>query len=313
MELNEIKDTIINSYSISDCCDKIYGYTNSRTTKKLRKIIEDENIDVSHLGPGKKNIKYEVIDKECPVCGDKFKTQKSHKSEKITCSTGCYNKYRGPRSEDVKNKIATTLIKGNKNRKYKDRKNGKVLYPIGNKKSICIVCDKEYTVGRVKSGLYSNSKTCSKECRFNLKSNNSKELQLKLIKEGRHKGWVSRNIMSYPERFFKKVLESNGLEGKFSINHPVAKRDLGLDCNSSYFLDFYFDDIKLDLEIDGKQHLMEDRVKSDKLRDKSLTDNDYDVYRIKWVSINTKNGKEYIRNEIKKLLEYIKNKRQYKE
>ena len=32
----------------------------------------------------------------------------------------------------------------------------------------------------------------------------------KLLKEGKHKGWQSRNIISYPEKFWKKVLEKGG-------------------------------------------------------------------------------------------------------
>jgi very-short-patch-repair endonuclease len=55
-------------------------------------------------------------------------------------------------------------------------------------------------------------------------------------------------------------------------------------------LDFYFPDIKLDLEIDGGQHERLERKQSDQRRDISLTANGYTVFRIKWFnSVNDQN------------------------
>ena len=56
------------------------------------------------------------------------------------------------------------------------------------------------------------------------------------------------------------------------------------------------------LEIDGKQH--EYRKDHDKIRDKILKDNGFNVYRIKWKSINSEKGKNYIENEINKFLDF---------
>lgn len=84
----------------------------------------------------------------------------------------------------------------------------------------------------------------------------------------------------------------------------IKKRDLGVDDDSCYFLDFYFADKKIDLEIDGKQHQYEERQDSDLTRDLILKKNDIKVYRIKWISINKKEGKDFIRNEINKFLKF---------
>ena len=137
------------------------------------------------------------------------------------------------------------------------------------------------------------------------KRNNLSNAAKKNVREGRHQGWKTRNISSYPEIFFKRVVENNNLKYKF--NHPVSKKSLGVDDCSSYFLDFYFEELKLDLEIDGKQHNYEDRIESDKERDSLLIENGYIVYRIKWKSINNENGKAYIRHEIEKFLKFFDN------
>jgi very-short-patch-repair endonuclease len=59
------------------------------------------------------------------------------------------------------------------------------------------------------------------------------------------------------------------------------------------------------LEIDGKQHKY--RKEHDDERDKLLNEYGYIVYRIKWKNINTEMGKEYIKNEIDKFMEFYDN------
>lgn len=171
-------------------------------------------------------------------------------------------------------------------------------------KKKCIICDEEFIVKRRKDGGLSRQKTCGDKCHFVLKSENSKEAIKTRIENGTHKGWQSRNIESYPETFFKKVLDNNDI--KYEFNKIISKRSLGLDCDANYFLDFYISNKNIDLEIDGKQHKLEDRIESDETRDAALVKNGYIVYRIEWKDINTKNGKEYIKNEIDKFLKIIK-------
>ncbi len=130
----------------------------------------------------------------------------------------------------------------------------------------------------------------------------SRKVQQKLLAEGRHKGWQSRNIISYPERFWMKVLKNNNIN--YSFNHVVNKKThLGLDDISNYFLDFLIGE-KLDLEIDGQQHKYHERAESDKIRDKLLSKNGYIVYRIEWNEINSEEGKQLMKEKIDKFLDF---------
>jgi hypothetical protein len=132
-------------------------------------------------------------------------------------------------------------------------------------------------------------------------SENLRNAQLKLIAEGKHRGWKTRNITSYPENFWKEVLKNNNTE--YSFNHVVSKHDLGLDDKSKYFLDILLPG-NIDLEIDGKQHKYSDRIKSDKIRDELLIKNGYKVYRIEWNEVSTEKGKLLMKEKIDNFLNY---------
>lgn len=58
---------------------------------------------------------------------------------------------------------------------------------------------------------------------------------------------------------------------------------VNVDKRHRYFLDFFIEEngIKIDLEIDGKQHEYDYNIEHDKERDYFLTHNNYIVYGIK--------------------------------
>jgi very-short-patch-repair endonuclease len=114
---------------------------------------------------------------------------------------------------------------------------------------------------------------------------------MRLIAAGTHKGWKSRNIKSYAERFFETVLNNNHIS--YERERYVGK----------YFLDFVIGDI--DLEIDGKQHQYADRKQSDQVRDEYLRSQGYFVYRIKWNEINSVSGKEMMKDKIDLFLDFV--------
>lgn len=92
MNLNkEIK----NCYSLSQFCRLLGYHVNGSGMRKAKKLIEDNNLDISHFdGNLKAKRKYELIEKDCPVCGEKFTTQKRGDSrEKRTCSYSCSNTF----------------------------------------------------------------------------------------------------------------------------------------------------------------------------------------------------------------------------
>lgn len=120
--------------------------------------------------------------------------------------------------------------------------------------------------------------------------------------QGKRSGWTSRNIESYPEKFWKKVLKNNSID--FEFNFYIKKSDLGCKNEmSGYFLDFKLKN-NIDLEIDGRQHHDLDRVESDKKRDKLLKANGWKIYRIEWNEINSDYGKRQMQEKIQQFLKW---------
>lgn len=256
-----------------------YGYANKRAYQLLNFFIKENNIDITHMTKNKH---------KCLNCGEEIDSYK-----KKFCNSSCaaiYNNKKRKLSEETKQKISISLLGKKKNS----------ITNAEEKLRECKVCKKTFIVPRIKNGTFSNSETCSNDCNKLLKSINSKRMMEKRISEGKHKGWTTRNIISYPELFFMKVLTDNNI--LYHHNYPVPKQDLGIDSPYNYFLDFYIENKKIDLEIDGKQHKY--RVDHDELRDNALNNNGFYVYRIKWKNINTKSGQEYIKNEIDKFLNF---------
>ena len=211
---------------------------------------------------------------ECKNCGKEI--PKKRKFCSASCSATFNNKQRGKHSEETKKKISESL-KGI----------GAITDYI---EKTCPTCGNTFSLINISNKNRRNY--CSSECR---KIGSSKKLSKTMkerVSKGIHKGWQSRNILSYPEEFFINVLKNNNLYESCDTNHPFG----------GYFLDFYFSDLKLDLEIDGKQHQY--RQEHDRIRDKFLTEQGIKVYRIPWKSINNESGKEYIKNEISNFLDF---------
>jgi len=287
---------IINeSFSINDLAIKLYGYSNGRSNKKAAEVLEQNGFNKSIFENKNKNRKYQKIKLICPICFNEFETTENGKK---TCSSSCSNSYyqHGKNNtnfdkekyEERCKKISNTL-KNNIpwNKKYNEEEYIKE----------CPNCKKTYT------GKNINRKYCSKKCQFTSEEykNKLRDSVKERIKNGTHKGWQSRNIESYPEKFFKMVLENNGI--KYEPNKTIIKKEYNIEGNGNYFLDFYIKEGNIDLEIDGKQH--EYRVEHDNERDKNLLKH-FNIYRIKWQSINNEAGKEYIKTEIEKFINYYK-------
>jgi hypothetical protein len=230
----------------------------------------------------------------CEKCGKEFTREYTELQLKLRkrfprfCSRKCSNtkihsqETKDKISQSVKEKLKTIEIDYSKRKKSI----GKTIQKI--KK--CVICNKEF--------IHDPShpkQTCSKECCTKLLSNKVQER----IKNGTHKGWMSRKIISYPEKFFMKVLQNNNIP--YEHNYVVKKKDLGIDCSSCYFLDFKLPN-NIDLEIDGGQH--KDRIEHDLKRDKILTEHNYKVYRIEWNNINTEDGKKLMKDKIDKFLNF---------
>lgn len=99
---------------------------------------------------------------------------------------------------------------------------------------------------------------------------------------------------SYPEIYWKKIFDENNV--RYVEQHPI----------SLYQLDFAILDKKIDIEIDGEQHYLDERiVESDKKRTRYLESLGWTVVRIRWSEYqrisNEQSKKEYIRNIIERI------------
>lgn len=220
---------------------------------------------------------YELNPKYCENCGKILPFEKRFsKCCNQSCGNSLGNKKKGARTEETKIKISKSLYKG-----------------IHIHKRICKWCGNEFET-------FKESKYCSNECRQKSISYQMSLLRQNEIKNGTFKGWQSRNITSYPEKFWKTVLDNNDI--KYELNFPI-KQDNNL---YNYFLDFYINinNRKIDLEIDGKQHKYIDRQESDIKRDIYIKSKGIEVYRIEWNEINSDKGKLLMKEKINKFLEY---------
>ena len=285
--MDTIEYIVKKSTSYSDVARFLGKHSNGRGLKLAKKLTA--GYDVSHFGS--KLIKYLWITKNCPICSKSFETQSGHSKERVVCSAYCSNFYHGMKTEATRKKISDIM-------------KNKVAHNIDNllcgKNKIpdisCTYCSKSF---HPKS---KTSKFCSRRCcglfhnRNDDYRNKLRDAQFKLIKNGTHVGWKSRSKLepSYPEKFFMKVLKNNNIE--YEHDKHVGK----------YFIDFAFEGKMIALEIDGKQHLKEERKQSDHQKDKFLKSVGWTVYRIPWKSINTESGKQYIKNEIDKFLEFYR-------
>ena len=267
--------------------------------------------------------KYNELHPVCKTCG-KDLTYKQYKDKQSFCSSSCaaiYNNQHRTISKKQKSIFSRKQSIRSKN-VYKDKPNyvlntelinqGKIL----NDKNIpykehymditklgvhiCQICGNEFIPSITLKGDISKATTCSEECHKILASKRSKQTVQRLIKEGRHSGWVSRKITSYPEKFWINVLNNNHIN---FIREFKVKQISGY----CYFLDFLIEHNghKIDLEIDGKQH--EQRKEHDKERDEYLSSLNYLIYRIDWNNINTENGKLLMKEKINNFLNWFNN------
>jgi very-short-patch-repair endonuclease len=196
---------------------------------------------------------------KCKQC-DAFLTyeQRHNKFCSTSCSASFYNKDRKGVviGESVKQKISASVQKFNNENPY----------PQYSKISFCCVCN---SVIRNKI-----VKTCSPECKSALLSNNMTER----IKQNRRSNY-RRDKRSYLEESFETWLLNNNISLKYETEYTIKNHIT----QKWYFVDFYFPEINLIVELDGKQHEKPKHKEADKLRDEYITTNlNLNVFRISY-------------------------------
>lgn len=301
-----------------------YDYYNGGVKKIVLEFCHKHGIDIEKQISDYKNRKT-----YCLYCGKEL-TGDNRLNKKFcnsSCAASYNNKIRPPKTEEERKKISESLVNfykthelivrtNNGNYKTKGKtiscciNDGLVLnpYKVDFKDRIiceskytekeCIICGKKFKPFLNANGHLYKGKTCSEECSERLRKENGIEVHKRIVEEGRFKGWQSRNILSYPERFWIIVLKNNNIS--FIPNKPLKHE------NSNYFLDFYIEKNgrKIDLEIDGKQHEHDDRHESDVKRDEYVLSCGIEVYRIKWNEINSDKGKEMMKQKIDDFIKY---------
>ena len=298
MSEESLRELVSESTSYNELTIRVYGYCNSKATLKLKEKIQDLSLSTLHFDGGKsKRITCARVEKVCPTCGSDFEAiLYTGKDEQRFCSKTCANKQNVFRSESQREKIRRSLLEFHRER---DISCGIHRESRGECRTVkCKNCEKLF--------LYKiNKQFCSRSCvtTYYWKTEEYRNKILGSIKNkvdnGTHSGWKSREgkLPSYAERFFIKVLNNNGID--FTREFRVDK----------YFVDFAIQigDVKIALEIDGKQHELPDRKESDSKKDETLLSCGWTVYRIKWK--NPKWHKDYIKEEITKFISFVTHKR----
>lgn len=254
-----------------------YSYYNGNVKKQIFKYCKENNLNIEEIiqNNNKPNI--------CLNCGKEIEGK--YRFKKKFCNSSCaasFNNKGKKHSEETKMKISKTFLEK------------RTL----EKELTCLRCGKIFKVSLKENGRFSRKKYCSEECRRKSSNEKNSSLAKERVKNGTHQGWKTRNIISYPEKFWMKVLNNNSIS--FHKEYHI---------DNKYFLDFFIEknEFKIDLEIDGKQHLYEDRKLHDIERDKYLTEKGYIVYRIPWNEINSEQGKEKMKQKIEEFLTFFNN------
>lgn len=177
IDKKEFKNILLESNSYTDISKKIFGYSNNRTHEKVKNYINYYDLSIDHFGRKKK---YKIIEKECPVCGELFKTKKGHEREKTTCSHSCSNTY---------------FRSGEKNGNWKNSTYRSTCFEYHEKE--CIICGEDKIV---EVHHYDENK-----------ENNNPENLIPLCPthhkywHSRHKGLIFKKVKNYRKEFLESM------------------------------------------------------------------------------------------------------------
>lgn len=93
LDHEKLRDAIKIAQSYNDAAVIMFGFTNGKKIRLLRNFVFNNSVDTSHFDSKKRQRKYEIIEKICPICGKPFTDKKGYIRERTTCSYACSNKF----------------------------------------------------------------------------------------------------------------------------------------------------------------------------------------------------------------------------
>jgi very-short-patch-repair endonuclease len=212
---------------------------------------------------------YEANPSKCMGCDIVFSYEKRrNKFCSQSCSASYHNNLRTPQSyERQKDTLRKTL-----QNKFPDLESRRQLASgkPKRKRNIviknCVVCGNEHSTG---------GKTCSVSCR----SKNHSRIMKELIRTGKHNPRLNRgrNKRSYLETSFEEWLTKHGIIN-YSPEYKVNHYDTFGKYIKTYYIDFYFPNLNLGIELDGTQHKL--TLEKDQIRDNYLNSIGIKILRI---------------------------------
>lgn len=174
------------------------------------------------------------VKKTCKYCGSKIFV-----NGKQFCSKSCAAKYNNKNKNYSLFKPGPKPLEKLDDITYNRTREQHIYIPV----SLCLICKKYYPS---KKRAY-NSKTCSNECKSVLLSNIAKQRIQNGFNPNVNRG---RKKRSYLEQSFENWITTNYPTLSFITEYPFKRHDM----LKTYFVDFYFPDLYLGIELDGSQH-----------------------------------------------------------
>lgn len=199
---------------------------------------------------------------KCNICDREFKNKGGYVSHVKTC--------------DYVNTIKTEIITLYVDSFMGINEIGK-KFNIGKNTIIDVLGDKKRTLSegiKIARKKYPERYICSEETKEKIRIK-----RIQYMKDNPDKtAWRTSNL-SYPEKLFLNKLELLNWGEKYSIIREF--------CVFPYFIDFAFVNEKVAIEIDGSQHLLDDRRVKDIEKDELLINNGWSVIRISEKEVKT--------------------------
>jgi very-short-patch-repair endonuclease len=210
---------------------------------------------------------------KCNICDREFKNKGGYVSHIKTCN------YVNTIKDEIISLYVDSFIGVNEIGKK---------FNIGKNTVIKVLGDKKRSISegvKIARKKYPERYICSEETKEKIRVK-----RIQFMKNNPDKtAWRTSNL-SYPEKLFLEKLEVLNWGQKYSIIREY--------CVFPYFIDFAFINEKVAVEIDGSQHLLEERKKNDDKKDDLLLKDGWSVIRI--------TDKE-VKNNLDKVMEEINN------